>query len=230
MQLKLNDRNISKYFHRIKVLYSIIIPVFAATNKQTYFMFSKLFTTALLVTTSALSAWAQAPANDNCANATTLTAEAACINGTTTGATIDTVIGAAAKMVWYSFTPTTTGFVTINLTTTSMVDFDFFILQSCTSMANGVSGVSVNDTAETRTLEAMAGTTYYIAVGGWSTVDRDYTTGGNFCIKAMLPPASAGCTNATTITVNNPCTNGTTVGAAQDPLLTSDLAQAANAA
>lgn len=80
----------------------------------------------LVITLFSFRAFSQAPANDNCANATNLTVNAACIAGSTENGTVQVgeVTGPSCagavftQTVWYKFTATSTHmYVQLNLTT-----------------------------------------------------------------------------------------------------------------
>jgi hypothetical protein len=99
-----------------------------------------------LITTSSCGTGGGTPANDNCANAYSLTPNSVCNNivGTVLGATAsgiakpscDGFTSPAMKDVWYKFTANATGTFTINVT--AQVGFD-----AVTSLYNGCSGTEI---------------------------------------------------------------------------------------
>ncbi len=140
------------------------------------------------------------PANDDCANATTL----ACgdnLIGETTVLSTDNGDAAGCAMgvgVWYTFTGN-------DMDVTVVVDatFDSEISVSSSADCAAFTNVSCRDSGnpETTTFYAASGLKYYIYVGHWSGTG---TTTGTFdlsltCAPPATPPANDDCANATTL-------------------------------
>ncbi len=152
------------------------------------------------------------PSDDICSNAIALNIGSSCVGGYTHDASVDASYsyncgsGNPKKGVWYSFVATSA--ITKTTLTTSTITFDpiLALYTSCSSTA----AIKCEDSkiaAEGEELVAntVIGNTYWVLVDGYDT------TGGDFCIKAeaFIPPANDICMNATSITINTACTNGT---------------------
>ena len=117
-----------------------------------------------------------APANDNFANAIALTGSTATWSGTNIGATRETgepiIAGnAGGASVWFSWTATTTGLVSVD---THGSNFDTLLGVFTGSSVSSLTTVAANDDdrrgrtlTSAVTFKAVAGTTYYIAVDGY---------------------------------------------------------------
>lgn len=177
------------------------------------------------VTSSAFNIPAPPPANDDCSNATTLTAGAAATSGNNalasksnpTSLTDSAYTTGTAKDMWYIFTPTCSGSHTITITPSA---FDgavaLFTAGSCpnptfTSVADaGGSGV-----AETITFNATANTTYRILVWGYNSASGSFTIGVTTPTLAVTTNAASSI-NTTGATLNGNvttlCPNITEIG------------------
>jgi MBG domain len=170
-----------------------------------------------------------APANDNFANAQTLVGCTGSVNGTNVSATPESLEPihdpggrASGKSVWYYWQTPVGGSVTFN-TTGSGTDFDTMLAVYTGNSVNSLSlpPVASNDDIQNGvirtssvTFEAIANTTYRIAVDGW---DGDV---GNFVLNwtqssGCAPPPPTKTTP--TITWNNPAsiTYGTALSSTQ---------------
>ncbi len=156
------------------------------------------------------------PSNDNCANATSLTAS----TGITCNAVAGSTLGATATAgetaptcsatginddVWYSFTATATShYVSIlNATNTTAAAVysgacGSLVQVSCANTTTAATGLTI-------------GSVYYVRV--YTTV-ATATTYSNFDICVTGPPTNDECANATTIT-GGVSVNGSTTGATQ---------------
>lgn len=129
------------------------------------------------------------PANDACANATTLVCNAAAIIGTTLSTVSETSPGCGSNYgVWYTFVGDGT---TVTITSTTTFDHSIAVYtgscgalteQSCTDNSTGT---------ETNTFTSVNGTTYYVYIAHWDAVS---TTTGTFtigiaCISCAAPTA-----------------------------------------
>lgn len=155
-------------------------------------------------------------ANDNCANATSLTCGAT-LTGTTVGATTENVPATCyytntSPSVWYSFVGTGNT-VTISLCAGTTFDTQLAIF---TGSCGSLTCFGVNDdgcgSQSTATFVACAGVTYFARVSGWGN------NLGTFQISmtcAALAVANDACCTATALTCPQTVT-GTTVGAGYD--------------
>jgi hypothetical protein len=106
------------------------------------------------------------PANDLCANAITLVPNAAAVSGTTLAATASSPFPSDID-VWYKFTAPCTATYTISTSTVSQ-DLDIYIYGTACPVSSGgelgSGGTATNSSTESITLNATAGTTYYIEI------------------------------------------------------------------
>lgn len=112
------------------------------------------------------------PANDLCADAATLTVNAAITNGTLAGSTYTTFTnGNNQKDVWYKFTAACSGNHTITLAGfTGDPDIYLFSGATCpTNNNNAVGFSSTSNTPETITYSVTSGNVYYIRVAAFDT-------------------------------------------------------------
>ncbi|HZV69783.1 MAG TPA: HYR domain-containing protein [Saprospiraceae bacterium] len=165
------------------------------------------------------------PANDDCANATTLTPGTTCTptNGTTVGGTQSiaaitcaTFTGTADDDVWYKFIATSTNH---NVTVVGGAGFDAVVdvrSGACNGTNIGCADATISGGTEVVTLTGLTvGTTYLVRVYSFSSLASGQ---GTFTICVTIPaPANNDCGNASTLTPAAGCTptNGTTVGATQ---------------
>jgi len=142
-----------------------------------------------------------APANDDCASATNISAYSGAVNGTTFSATESiaaeacaTFTGNANDDVWYKFTALQNGGATIGLTTTG--SFDAVMIGysgNCGTLVNiACADANGNGGAETLTFTNLtAGQTYYFRVYGYGAAGTE----GTFSLSAAgaaLPVGFAG--------------------------------------
>jgi hypothetical protein len=168
-----------------------------------------------------------APTNDICSAATTLTLGAACVNGTTIGATNNaTPAGsvnfacdgttATNRTVWYSFTASAAASHTITLNNnTALYDAVINVYSgTCagglTPVASGCANVNGNGVGEALTLTGLTnGTIYFVRISGFGN-----NNAGDFCLQVTTAPNDV-CTTATVLASNTSCvtTAGSTIGA-----------------
>jgi hypothetical protein len=164
------------------------------------FKMSKIKSVVSLAALSAAAGLAMAqPANDLCANAITIGALPASVNGTTTnatdsaGVTTNCVAGTHYKDVWYKYTHTGAN-ASITVSTCGGATWDTTI-SVYTGSCGALTSIACNDdacsTQSSASFTAVAGTTYNIRVGQYSS-----TSGGSFTLalsaSAPPPPPSAG--------------------------------------
>ncbi|MBC7887664.1 MAG: hypothetical protein H7Z13_07225 [Ferruginibacter sp.] len=156
------------------------------------------------------------PANDDCANAISLTQGASCVNtlGTTTAATLSMAaspcFGNPDDDVWYSFVATATSAI-ITITNVSGVTDMYFQVLSGTC---GSSASLLCSDPQTGTVTGLTiGQTYLIRV---YTYAGSVSSTFNICLTSPpLPPANDNCASAVLLTQGTSCVNtqGTTAGA-----------------
>ncbi|GAB3860337.1 hypothetical protein GCM10028822_38070 [Hymenobacter terrigena] len=163
------------------------------------------------------------PANDDCANAVTLTPGATCTatTGTTVGATqsLPAIVcggftGNADDDVWYKFVATATAHT---VTVVGSATFDAVVdvrSGTCANSTNiGCADATLGGGTETATLTGLTvGSTYYVRVYTYDTTTDTFT----ICVSgATAAPANDNPTGAIALTVGSTCTptNGTNVGA-----------------
>lgn len=143
------------------------------------------------------------PANDECVNATVITAStsAVCdnaVSGTTGSATnsADNTCYTTYNDVWYVFTPTQDGLYFVNRTLTSGTSSTYLSIWSGTCGAL----TRVNTSCYSTSLSNIAltgGTTYYISVSTYNTGFVNF----DLCVyPAPLPPANDACADAVNVT------------------------------
>ncbi len=173
---------------------------------------SFLTATTLLVASSV--AYAQAPVNDACSGAIAVTPGAAAMSGTNVAATntgeptlagCATTITASASTVWYQFTPTSSGNVTVTLVCFAPVRgfVQGFCGASCSSLS--VVGCGYATAAAGTTSMAMgvvAGTTYYLRVGGTNAQVGTFTIAISSPTVPTGTPANDNCANPVTLVIN----------------------------
>jgi uncharacterized delta-60 repeat protein len=172
-----------------------------------------------------ISSSATAPPNDNCAAAIPVSGGSSAVCGTTVCATpsaagsIPPVCGASASApdVWYSFTPTCNGPVTIDtcgLCPGQTTTFDS-VLSVYTGSCGSFTQIACNDDAgggcglQSRvTFNGMAGVAYRIRVAGY------LGSSGPFRLNisaSNTPPPNDNCAAAIPVTIGSPAACGTTV-------------------
>lgn len=147
----------------------------------------------LLITLLSISVFAQAPANDVCSGATTVTPNGTCVGGTTTGSGDHWVgsVGCAGNNneVWYSFVATGTS-LSINVTNGTQVGNIEFVLVSATGACSGLAlvGSACGASPLTNTISGLsAGTTYYYTISS-TGANGTFTT----CVTNTTPPTTPG--------------------------------------
>ncbi|SHM32853.1 hypothetical protein, partial [Hymenobacter psychrotolerans] len=154
------------------------------------------------------------PANDDCANAISLTSSETCVpvTGSTLGATrslTGTCAGTDDDDVWYSFVATSTQH-TVRVVGNS--SFDAVIdarAGSCASSTNiGCVDATASGSAETLVLPGLTvGATYYVRVYGYSSTAPSTAANGGFTI-CVTNPANAPCAQITNAAVTAASTTG----------------------
>lgn len=155
------------------------------------------------------------PTGDTCASAFVIGSLPFAASSSTVGAGSDYGYGASACLPEtdaagsaapdhvYSFTPTTTGKYFIGLTTESGFDSALYVATDCaninTTCLVGDEDIC-SDCTESVTLDATAGTTYYVFVDGYQNAGTP--TGGAYTLTVdpVAAPTNDTCTNATPIT------------------------------
>ncbi len=139
--------------------------------------------TVLLILTG--NAFGAAPANDNFANATILNQTVPfSVNGTNVSSTAESsephhAGAAAAKSVWYSWTPANT--ISIMLSTsgsaldTTLAVYTGSALNALTVVASNADIVTPSNTASQVSFSATGETTYYIAIDGNNASENTFT-------------------------------------------------------
>jgi hypothetical protein len=126
-----------------------------------------------------------APANDNFANAQTISGSAGSVTGTNVAATRETgeqnhspASDAGGKSVWYNWTAPSAGSVTFN---TSNTNYDTVLAAYTGASVGSLTALGKNDdvasgnTNSSVTFNAAGGTTYRIAVDGWDGEQGTFT-------------------------------------------------------
>lgn len=150
------------------------------------------------------------PANNNCANAITLTVNAPCVNGTNKEATVQSgeayaCQGTPTKTVWYKFIATQANmFVEVERTASSGCYLSSAVY-SGTCLPASATAISCEDAAGGPNLNIhnltglTVGSTYLIQVsyrGGTGCGNNSNTsTGADFCIRVGTPTVCATCGN-----------------------------------
>ncbi len=151
-------------------------------------------------------AYAQAPSNDNCANAISLTVntDLSCTSktaGTLVGATdsgIEADTGTADDDVWYSFVATA---ATHKISLLNVVGDDTDLAHEIMSgTCATLSILSSNDPNTTIVSGLTVGTTYYVRV--YSYYDDPVTTTFNICVGTLPALTNDECANAIVLTAN----------------------------
>jgi hypothetical protein len=159
---------------------------------------------------------AGAPSGDTCASPFVIGTLPFTGNNTTLGATSDygfsagaclpetSAAGSGAPDQVYSFTPTVTGKYLIQLTGADGFDTTLYVATDCSNInTTCVAGDDdiCDPCTESVTINATAGTTYYVIVDGWQTTPP--ATGGAYTltVDAIPAPTNDLCANATPITV-----------------------------
>jgi len=179
----------------------------------------KIFPILSLIFGLNLTSNAQAPANDLCNDAISLTVGAACTPGTNVAATTDVAFeNYYGSLVWYSFVATS-DYTKVSLTNSSdSLDAVIYVVENgCANPANNIVGFADDglDAAldETVVFATSIGSTYFVAIGGYT---EDGNAEGTFCLAVtttIAPPSNDDPAGAIALTPGAVCLNGTTVGA-----------------
>ena len=173
------------------------------------------------------------PPNDAFANAQVITGNSGTITATNTGATKQTgepnhAGNAGGGSIWYAWTPTVGGSVTIDTVGSS---FDTIMGVYTGTAVNALTTVASNDdiasgtTASRVTFNVAAGTTYRIAIDGYNGLRGNVTL--NWVLTpAGVPPANDAFANAQVLTGATGTITATNVNATKE---TGEPAQAGNA-
>ncbi|RFS17093.1 3-coathanger stack domain-containing protein [Emticicia sp. C21] len=163
-------------------------------------------------------------ANNECANAVTLTSGTNCTptSGTTVNATqslaaitCNAATGTADDDVWYQFTASG---VTHTVTVVGNAGFNAVVdvrTGTCNGNTLACADATTNDGTETVKLTGLTiGNTYFVRVYSFGSTSADR---GTFTICVTNPPVNDECANAITLTSGVLCTQtaGTTIGATQ---------------
>ena len=154
-----------------------------------------------------------APANDLCANATTLPCSTTNLAGTTVGSSnITNASGCSMSNygVWYTFVGDGQ-----QTTITTNPAFDIKLSVS-TGTCGSLTNIVCTDTSpETATFTTISGTNYYVYVAYWYNLGTTANTGtftiSRSCTAAPIPPANDLCANATLLPCGTTNLAGTTV-------------------
>lgn len=162
----------------------------------------------------AISALAQTPPNDDCANAITVTPDSDCINGSTDNATNAAPNGLACagfntKTVWYKFTATSTSHHVTARVLAASLDVVLAVYNgNCAAFSSTLACVDsygVPYTESTLLTGLTIGNTYYIRI---SSPIADV---GNFCVRVLSVPANDDCSASVGLTMNANCTLGNNI-------------------
>src|SRR5690554_3119749 len=164
------------------------------------------------------------PANDDCANALTLTPNTTCnyTPGTFSGASRGPISCETGdhQDVWFQFVATSE-INKITVTPPGGINYGFEIIEgSCTGTSLVCVDIYSNATTHENytTDEYTIGNSYFIRV---YNVGGSIATGNfNICVQSFPPPANDDCANALTLTPNTTCnyTPGTFSGASRGPI------------
>ncbi|NNC82030.1 MAG: T9SS type A sorting domain-containing protein [Flavobacteriales bacterium] len=171
-------------------------------------------------------AYVPPPANDDCANAISLTVDAACTTGSNAAASVEIGEPAAAcwatvpdQTVWYTFTTGAAGDYRVSLDNLPETDSQVQVLSGACGALTPVTG-GCNEDGGTSNLDAAVTTvtlapltTYYVQV------DVNGSDNGRpFCIEVtrVVTATNDDCANAIALTVDAPCTPGTNVGSSTE--------------
>ncbi|MFI5149260.1 MAG: T9SS type A sorting domain-containing protein [Bacteroidia bacterium] len=167
------------------------------------------------------------PANDNCAGATSLTENVACVNtaGTTAGATSSggTCSGSGSQDVWYSFVASNST-ATITLSPSATMDA---VIQLYSGACGSLTSIQCEDAGGTGVAETInaiglvSGATYYVQVSDYMGSTQSF----NICVygpaAAGVPSNDAPCNAIAFPAVTTACNfeTFTTVGATQEAVV-----------
>ncbi|MCC3156272.1 T9SS type A sorting domain-containing protein [Hymenobacter sp. 15J16-1T3B] len=189
-------------------------------SKKAWARLSALAAAVLL----APAAWAQAPANDDCTGAVSLTPAATCVTttGTITGATQSQApiacagfTSGSAKDVWYKFVATGTAHaVTFNSTFDGVLEG---FSGACSSLASmGCADATVGGTETLNMTGLTVGSTYYVRYYPYAAATTVVTGALTACVTSVAAaPANDNPSGAITLPITATCTpvNGTNAGA-----------------
>ena len=170
--------------------------------------------------------WSMVPSNDNFVNAQLLTGANGTVSGNNASATAEAgepshgpfYIEGATGSVWYRWTAPSSGEYTFDA---SGSDFDVVLAIYTGTSLNALTKLVSDDTGETGEVQvnlvASGGTQYWIAVDGYTNVNRGNIT-LNWALDGVVPPAAPGIPaaptysniQATSLTVGAPAFPGNT--------------------
>ncbi len=166
------------------------------------------------------SSFAGGAANDDCVNAIPI-ADGDTVF-TTVGASTDGTVGSNFNEIWFTYTASCSGTVTISTCNQADYDSDLLLLTASSTCA-AQSALAINDdasgcAANTSVLVApvTAGQTYLLSVGGFSSAD---TGSGTISITCTASLPNDDCANAQLIVVDSSTTfdNSINTTVASDP-------------
>lgn len=177
------------------------------------------------VAAATLNILAPAPANDSFSNAAVLTGPTLTVAGSNVGATKESgepnhAGNVGGKSVWYTWTATASGKVTVN---THGSSFDTTLGVYTGSSVSGLTAIASNDDdraggtlTSALTFNAVAGTTYRIAIDGYNGAAGNITL--NLALAAApVAPANDQFANAVNLSNARPVTwTGSNVGATKE--------------
>jgi hypothetical protein len=156
--------------------------------------------------------YSQAPSNDLCGNAISLTSNSTCsntsgtlVNSTYTAITSPCGSGTGTKPdVWYSFVATTTA-VTVTLSSTTFTKPGLQLYSNCPATSSIMCNSSNGNSTSINPTTLTVGATYYIRV-----YDNNGSTGTfDICVTFIPPPSNDDCNNAISLYSNTSCSNTT---------------------
>ncbi|OWY62999.1 hypothetical protein B7486_55440, partial [cyanobacterium TDX16] len=162
------------------------------------------------------------PANDAFASAQTITGLTGNVAGTTVGASTQTgepnhasSAQSDGRSVWYSYTPTASGQLTVDTCTGTAYDsiigvYTGTAFNALNGVANGDDECGSNARA---TFAVTSGTTYRIAVAGFGDGSGPFTLTWNLVPAGPTPPANDDFADAQVLTGASGTVTGSTVGA-----------------
>ncbi|MEI9958051.1 MAG: hypothetical protein WDM90_17505 [Ferruginibacter sp.] len=179
----------------------------------------------------------QAPANDDCTTATTLTSGTTCSNTTSNiqYANTNSMAGACGVAttattydVWFKFQATaSTQFVTLSSLGTNLAAATTYI-ETLSGTCGSLTSLGCQSAATMQTLTGLTvGAFYYVRVYVTAAPTNATTANWNFSICIVQPPVNDDCTGAIALTSASACTN--TVGSLLYAAPTSGLPGCGNA-
>jgi trimeric autotransporter adhesin len=156
----------------------------------------------------------QTPSNDNCTNASTLTAGTTCTNvtGTLSGSTssspavTSTCAGTPGGDVWYSFVaPASNATITLSNFGSS---FSSRYIQLLSGSCGSLTSVSCANASSLSVATGLTpGNTYYVRTYSTTVAPTGCDWGFDICVTYVPPPSNDDCANSTLLYSNTSCTN-----------------------